>query len=133
MIWGAFSADRKFNIEFITNKMNSENYQAVLERRLVPFLNQSPNQNFIFQQDNASIHNSRGTKIWFSSKNIPLLEWPALSPDLNPIENVWGLIVRDFYANNKQYSLIEELKCSILRAWDNLSQDTLQNLVNRIE
>jgi hypothetical protein len=47
-------------------------------------------ENAIFQQDNASIHMSGHSLVWFAEKNIPLLDWPARSPDLNPIENLWA-------------------------------------------
>jgi len=61
-------------------------------------------KNWIFQQDNAPIHASKETKTWLDLKKINLLEWPAYSPDLNPIENVWGIMARRVYANGKQYT-----------------------------
>jgi hypothetical protein len=67
---------------------------------------------------------------WLASKNVSLLGWPACSPDLNPIENLWGIIVRHVYANNRQFQSIEELKLAIVEAYLNISQETLQNLVN---
>ena len=46
---------------------------------------------YIFQQDNASIHVSKRAKIWFEANSVNLLDWPARNPDLNPIENLWGI------------------------------------------
>ncbi len=43
---------------------------------------------FIFQQDLAPVHTVRGTKSWFNDHSVTVLDWPANSPDLNPIENL---------------------------------------------
>jgi len=70
------------------------------------------------------------TKAYLASKNIAVLDWPACSPDLNPIENLWGLLVRDIYANNKQYTKVDELKQAICRAWNRLQPNQLKTLVD---
>ena len=43
----------------------------------------------MFQQDNARAHTARITRDFLQQHNIRLLPWPALSPDLNPIEYLW--------------------------------------------
>ena len=65
----------------------------------------------IFQQDLAPAHTARSTKTWFDAHAITVLDWPANSPDLNPIENLWGILKRKMRGtrpNNK-----EELTASI--------------------
>lgn len=36
---------------------------------------------------------------FFEEQDVKLFSWPARSPDLNPIENVWALLARKVYPN----------------------------------
>lgn len=132
MVWGAFSQRGKLQLKFVTNRMKSIDYQEVLRDHLLPFIVEGEE----FAQDNAPIHVSRtgprlqyGTINWLVDHNIAVLPWPPHSPDLNPIENIWGIIVRRIYANNRQYSNVIELKTAITQAWDEINRQTIDNLI----
>lgn len=132
MVWGAFSYSGKVRLRFITERMNSEKYIEMLECCIDEF-EELAGENFIFQQDNAAIHVSKKSKQWFASKDIELLNWPALSPDMNPIENLWGIMARDVYRNGRQFTNVRELKLQILQSWIDIDRKILQNLVNSMK
>ena len=62
-------------------------------------------------------------------KKKGLLDWAACSPDCNPVENIWGILVRRVHEKDKQYQTVQQLKTSIERAWLALEQEILDNLV----
>lgn len=60
-----------------------------------------------------------------------MLDWSACSPDPNPIENVWSVMVRDVYRDVRQLSNVSELKDAILNAWANICSSLLKNWLPR--
>ena len=61
---------------------------------------------------------------------VHVMVWPANSPDLYPMENLWGIFCRTVYAEGEQYNNVGELRTSIISAWENLNASVLQKLVN---
>jgi transposase len=129
MIWGAFSSKGKSELRILEGTQDSYEYVSTLSDFLLPFAHAKYGYDFVFQQDNASIHTSRETMEWFSDQELALLSWPALSPDLNPIENLWAIMARRVYPNGRQFTTREGLVAAILKAWDDITQETLDKLV----
>ncbi|CAO4371152.1 unnamed protein product [Caenorhabditis nigoni] len=128
MIWGSFCDGKKLNLQFITTRETSVSYQKTLQTAIVPFF-RNRRRSHIFQQDNAPIHKSNSTLAWLAAKGIKDMTWPACSPDLNPIENLWGILARRVYKNGRQFNSVQELKDSVQEEWDRVSSVELQNLV----
>jgi transposase len=84
--------------------------------------------NFIFQHDNCSIHTAHRVAAWVQDRNINVLEWPSRSPDLNPIENMWGLLVKKLKAQRRIFRNREELLTAITEAWIALPPNYHRNL-----
>jgi hypothetical protein len=102
---------------------------STLQDHLLPFMDHHHRDGAIFQQDNAAIHTSRLTKAWFSERNMTVLDWPAKSPDLNPIENMWGVLARRVYAGGRQFQSRKELIRVILREWEGIEPLLIKNLI----
>lgn len=130
MLWAAFGYLGKSNICFISNRMNAEQYVELLDSELIEFAGEKYGDNWIFQQDNAPIHNARHTRQFFEEKNIPVLKWPAVSPDLNPIENLWSILSNQVYKNGRQFDNLKSLKTAIQEEWAKLDEDILHRLVD---
>ncbi|GFV31524.1 transposable element Tcb1 transposase [Trichonephila clavipes] len=80
-------------VVLIAGTLNRQRYISyVLESVLLPFLQGLATN--IFQQDNAQPHVARIVQWFFVNHQIELLPWPAHSPDLSPIENMWSLVVQ---------------------------------------
>ena len=71
-----------------------------------------------FQQDNARLHVAHLIRPFLNNNNINVLQWPAMSPDLNPIEYLWDPLDRD--VRHQQPRTIPQLENALVNAWNGL-------------
>ncbi len=82
-------------ISWCWSTVNAAIYQEILEHFMLPSADKLyGDAYFIFQQDLAPAHTVKSTKSWFNDYGVTVLDWPANSPDLNPIEKLWGIVTR---------------------------------------
>ncbi|GFX08598.1 uncharacterized protein TNCV_4170971 [Trichonephila clavipes] len=84
---------------------------------------------FVFSNDNATCHRTLAVQDCLDSEGIQRLVWPARSPDLNPIENVWDALGRQVAGRNYPPTHKNTLIRALTEEWDKLPQQLLDNVV----
>lgn len=128
MVWGCFSWHSIGNLQKIDGIMDARYYIRILEKNLEESANKmNIGGEYIFMQDNDPKHTAGVTKRYFERKAINLLDWPPQSADLNPIENLWGMLDSKVPPSGRtnQNVFFENLQT----AWNELSPNLLQKLV----
>ncbi|GFW67967.1 transposable element Tc3 transposase [Trichonephila clavipes] len=93
MVWGDIGYHSRTPLVRISGTLNSQHYiSEVLEPVVLPYLQGLATA--IFQQDNAPPHAAGIVQRFFVNPQIQLLPWPAHSPDLSPIENMWSMVAQ---------------------------------------
>ena len=133
MIGARFSSSRKSEPAILVGNQNSQNYIETLHDHLPPIARAFHDDDFIFQQDNASTHASKASPEWLRWMGIPTLKWPAHSPDLSPIENLWEKLAREVYLGDRQFKRKEDLRKRVFEAWGNVSKDLQKKLVESMK
>ncbi|GFW61149.1 transposable element Tcb2 transposase [Trichonephila clavipes] len=87
---------------------------------------------FVFMHDNATCHRTLVVQDCLDSEGIQRLVWPARSPDLNPIENVWDALGRQVVGRNYPPTNKNTLIRALTEEWDKLPQQLLDNVVQSI-
>ena len=127
MVWGCICCDNKTYLVTLKGKIDSKSCQTCLNHHLKPKM--EPGEYLV--QDNAPVHVSASTRDWLKNEHMKFIEWPLHSPDLNPIENVWAMLTKIFYAaDGKQYKSISELKEGLMLAWQSIKSQVINPYID---
>ena len=71
--------------------------------------------------DNARHHQSRAVRACLQENAITSVPWPAMSPDLNPLEHIWDLMGRNVHSMDPPVQNLRALEAVLHREWQNLT------------
>ena len=128
LVWGLITSDGIFEVWRIQKKLNAENYSSFIVEDVLPVIEDIEDKmgrKYIFQQDNAGCHTARRTKRAFENNGIKPIDWPARSPDLSPIENMWHLTKTMVY-DGPQFDSENEL-------WEKIKRSSYEIIKKNVE
>lgn len=124
MIWGGIWWTGRTKLCFIEGTVNSNKYQEIIKEYLItPLLN----EDYEILQDGAPAHTSKDTLEYCDEHDVTIRQNPSHSPDLNPIEKVWGWMKQEIDKQNPKTE--EELKSIVLNVWNTMPQTVIQGFI----
>ncbi len=127
MVWAGLCYGQRTQVCFIDGILNAQRYRdEILRPIVVPFIH---NHHLMLQHDNARPHVARICTQFLEAENIPVLAWPAYSPNMSPIEHVWDALDRHIRQRVPVPANIQQLHTAIEEEWTNIPQATINNLI----
>jgi transposase len=131
MVWGCMTWEGVGYAAKIDGRMDGDLYLQILKDELqnsLEFYGLNPSD-VIFQQDNDPKHTCKKVKEWLDGQEFRTMVWPAQSPDLNPIEHLWGYLKRRLAEYEHPPKGMEELWRRIEEEWNKIPAEVCQGLI----
>ena len=121
MVWAGISYGQRTQMHFIYGNLTVQrNHDEILRPVVVTFIRI---QLLMLQHDNAQPHVTKICTQFLEAENVPVLPWPAYSPDM------FGMLWIDLYDSMFQFAPISSIT-AIEEDWDNVPQATINSLIN---
>jgi len=135
-IWGGISMRGATRLVMFKDTLTAIRFGKVLKKGLIPFVRSKFPCHHKFQQDNDPKHRSNYIKKFLKDHKIEWCKTPAESPDLNPIEKVWGSLknyLRTVHFRKLENRNFEGLKKGIKDFWKTLTPAVCCKYINHIK
>ncbi len=118
-------------VHFIDGILNTQRYRdEILRPIVVPFIH---DHHLMLQHYNARPHVARICTQFLEAEIIPVFAWPAYSPDISPIEQVWDALDQRIRQRVPVPADIQQLRTAIKEEWINIPQATINNPINSMQ
>ncbi|GFW23740.1 transposable element Tcb1 transposase [Trichonephila clavipes] len=134
MVWAGIIINGHTRLHVVANgTMTGQRYIDEVLLPHVRLFRGAVGDKFVFMDDNATCHRTLAVQDCLDSEGIQRLVWPARSPDLNPIENVWDALGRQVAGRNYPPTNKNTLIRALTEEWDKLPQQLLDNVVQNAQ
>lgn len=127
MVFGMFSGQGTTPLVRLEGRVNAAMYKNMIQDHVAPIIRNSGIDSAIFMQDNAPCHKAKSVMSYLQEQDFEVMDWPAQSPDLNPIENLWKTLGVNVMARNPTNT--EDLWKKLQEEWTKISVEDCQNLI----
>ncbi|GFX64481.1 transposable element Tcb2 transposase [Trichonephila clavipes] len=134
MVWAGIMLNGRTRLHVVAN--GTLTGQRYIDEVLLPharLFRGAVGDKFVFMDDNATCHRTLAVQDCLDNEGIQRLVWPARSPDLNPIENVWDALGRQVAGRNYPPTNKNTLIRAVTEKWEKLPQQLLDNVVQIME
>ncbi|GFV49077.1 transposable element Tc3 transposase [Trichonephila clavipes] len=129
LVWGGIILGSRIDLQVQSVTMTGHIYRDVILEQHVRLFRGAMGAEFLFMDDNTRPHRANNVDECLHSEDIPRMDWPSYSPDLNPIEHVWDMLGRRIAARQPPPTCLSELRGALLDEWCNIPQDQIDNLI----
>ncbi|GFW54808.1 transposable element Tcb2 transposase [Trichonephila clavipes] len=130
LVWGGIMLGSRTDLHiFDAGSVNGTRYCNEILLPYVPLFRGAMGLQFLFIDDNAPCHRTVAAEQLLESEDIERMDWPARSPDFNPIEHVWDFLGRRLAARTLQPVTIRELRLALQDEWAAMPQQLIDPLI----
>ncbi|GFV88630.1 transposable element Tcb2 transposase [Trichonephila clavipes] len=130
LVWGGIMLGSRTDLHiFDAGSINGTRYCNEILLPYVRLFRGAMGLQFLFMDDNAPCHRTVAAEQLLESEDIERMDWPARSPDLNPIEHVWEFLGRRLAARTSPPVTIRELRLARQDEWAAMPQQLIDTLI----
>ncbi|GFU85188.1 transposable element Tcb2 transposase [Trichonephila clavipes] len=133
LVYGGISIDGRTDLYTIRDgPLTARRYRDEILRPIVVPYAAAVGDDFILMNDNCRAHRANLVEDFLFEEGIVQMEWPACSPDMNPIEHVWDALGRRVAGRQPPPQTLQELERALLEEWDRIPQLMINSLIDQM-
>ncbi|CDQ57597.1 unnamed protein product [Oncorhynchus mykiss] len=130
MVWGGISLGGHTALHVLARgSLTAIRYRDEILRPLVRPYAGAVGPGFLLMQDNARPPVAGVCQQFLQEEGIDAMDWPAHSPDLNPIEHIWDIMSRSIHQRHVAPQTVQELADALVQVWEEIPGETIHHLI----
>uniref|UniRef100_A0A8C7W4M5 Tc1-like transposase DDE domain-containing protein n=1 Tax=Oncorhynchus mykiss TaxID=8022 RepID=A0A8C7W4M5_ONCMY len=130
MVWGGISLGGRTALHVLARgSLTAIRYRDEILRPLVRPYAGAVGPGFLLMQDNTRPHVAGVCQQFLQEEGIDAMDWPARSPDLNPIEHIWDIMSRSIHQHHVAPQTVQDLADALVQVWEEIPQESIHHLI----